>query len=467
MTTTDTSIPSAAPSVRPRIADGVELRELPSENGLALYRLSRRNGSGGGATLPAPLVAVVMLFDGEHDFADIDRIIRSWGMQPPREDFVAFLAHQLSQGALVLLQNRRGQAIEAHRFECVMCGQSCRGAEIGPLAPRRVEILDAQWRELVARGELPDGPHPVRTDAHGNSYLTRPDGACTFLADDQRCLIHAHFGLEAKPLACQLFPVVAVAVGDEVRLGISGACVQQHKSFEGGELLDLEGLFARMEAEGVRALPRNYARPDGGDREAALVQWLLLRQEVEPVDILALWARDLALPSHDAIAVPSAATTAELIAVTRAWGRSIQERTSLGTLPDAIPDSTPRRALAVELAQALVHDADCRLDALPTTWRSFLGYRLRGHLWLRVGYRHGSLADALLLFGIGAVVAVRFARRPALEGVDDETRFDAFAQGLTLWFLAIGRQRDADAVIGPAARRRLREALRGVEASVS
>src|SRR5690606_16469377 len=100
-------------------------------------------------------------------------------------------------------------------------------------------------------------------DAQGNRYLTRPGGACTFLLDDNRCLIHAQFGFDAKPLACQLFPVVAVAVGDQVRLGISGACVEQHRSFERGELLDLAGPFARMEAEGVRALPRSYASDAG------------------------------------------------------------------------------------------------------------------------------------------------------------------------------------------------------------
>jgi lysine-N-methylase len=34
----------------------------------------------------------------------------------------------------------------------------------------------------------------------------RPDGACVFLNEDNRCRIHCDFGEEAKPVACRLFP---------------------------------------------------------------------------------------------------------------------------------------------------------------------------------------------------------------------------------------------------------------------
>lgn len=52
--------------------------------------------------------------------------------------------------------------------------------------------------------ELGAAPY-VRTG--GNWVLNkRPDGACVFLDEDNRCMIHARSGEPAKPLACRIFP---------------------------------------------------------------------------------------------------------------------------------------------------------------------------------------------------------------------------------------------------------------------
>jgi lysine-N-methylase len=47
---------------------------------------------------------------------------------------------------------------------------------------------------------------------------------CVFLNEQGLCRIHAKFGSEAKPFACQLYPYVLVPVGDHFRLSMRFAC---------------------------------------------------------------------------------------------------------------------------------------------------------------------------------------------------------------------------------------------------
>jgi lysine-N-methylase len=47
---------------------------------------------------------------------------------------------------------------------------------------------------------------------------------CIFLADNGLCKIHAKFGLEAKPFACQLYPYILVPHGDHWRVSMRFAC---------------------------------------------------------------------------------------------------------------------------------------------------------------------------------------------------------------------------------------------------
>jgi|YNPBryunderm2012_1023409.scaffolds.fasta_scaffold08230_3 lysine-N-methylase len=52
----------------------------------------------------------------------------------------------------------------------------------------------------------------------------RSDGGCVFLEADNRCRIHARFGLEAKPFACRLYPFILVPAGDHWKLGLRFSC---------------------------------------------------------------------------------------------------------------------------------------------------------------------------------------------------------------------------------------------------
>ena len=110
-------------------------------------------------------------------------------------------------------------------FTCSECGDCCRSLNVpvGPAERRALEGLD--WTGRVER--LVSGPAtvPVRGQGGVGRRLSRhDDGACTYLGDDGRCLIHRHFGAEAKPLACRLYPFSFHQVGQGYAVDCSFSC---------------------------------------------------------------------------------------------------------------------------------------------------------------------------------------------------------------------------------------------------
>ncbi len=55
-------------------------------------------------------------------------------------------------------------------------------------------------------------------------WLRQLDGACAFLEDDNLCLIHRVLGFEAKPAACQFFPLRVTSTPDATLIGVTYAC---------------------------------------------------------------------------------------------------------------------------------------------------------------------------------------------------------------------------------------------------
>jgi len=87
-----------------------------------------------------------------------------------------------------------------------------------------VQSLD--WRERCP--EMAALNSVVETKGSGREakvYLAhRPDGACVFLGPDNRCLIHKHFGADAKPLACLMYPYALMPTGDRLAIDVAFAC---------------------------------------------------------------------------------------------------------------------------------------------------------------------------------------------------------------------------------------------------
>lgn len=89
--------------------------------------------------------------------------------------------------------------LKQQRWTCHSCGHCCRTL-VGHLFPEECARLDEQnWTETL-------GVDPYLKTTFGGVLNKRPDGACVFLDDHNRCLIHTRFGEAAKPIACRIFP---------------------------------------------------------------------------------------------------------------------------------------------------------------------------------------------------------------------------------------------------------------------
>lgn len=108
-------------------------------------------------------------------------------------------------------------------WDCHHCGICCRG-NIIPLSDDDLRKLREQrWGEdpdfrgvkvIVAQGLF----------AKSHELAKRSDGSCVFLSADGLCAIHKKFGLEAKPLVCQTFPLQLVPWHSKAILTVRRSC---------------------------------------------------------------------------------------------------------------------------------------------------------------------------------------------------------------------------------------------------
>ena len=95
---------------------------------------------------------------------------------------------------------------------CAMCGGSCQGAFVALSGDEE----ESRVRALAEGLGIPD---PVV-----DGRLRQEGGACVFLDDARRCRIHETAGLEAKPMVCRQFPILAARTETTTRVGVDPAC---------------------------------------------------------------------------------------------------------------------------------------------------------------------------------------------------------------------------------------------------
>jgi Fe-S-cluster containining protein len=211
----------------------------------------------------------------------------------------------------------------AQRYSCHGCGDCCRDFT--------VQLREADLAKLAAQGwerELGE----VTVEFRGQRYLKqRADGGCVFLLPDGKCRIHAEHGLEAKPLACQMFPFTLAPDAREARVGISFACAS---------VLGNQGASLASHAAEVRRMSRDVpelgptrtlldASTEATPDEAAMV--------AEAVD---RWLRHAALPL--AMRVDGLAWLGQQLSGARfATVRGPRLRELMDTLVDALPQELP------------------------------------------------------------------------------------------------------------------------------
>lgn len=121
---------------------------------------------------------------------------------------------------------------DSARFDCLRCGDCCRGWRVmlGPGEPER--LLSLRWDGDDARLR---GEHTVEREDERRFLARREDGACVYLGDDNECRIHARFGEAEKPLLCRMFPFGFLPVGDVIAVDVSYSC-RATSSEHGGSL---------------------------------------------------------------------------------------------------------------------------------------------------------------------------------------------------------------------------------------
>jgi lysine-N-methylase len=111
----------------------------------------------------------------------------------------------------------------AERWDCHNCGICCYGSIVRLSEQDRQKLRQQGWDK---HPDYLGTPIMVREGWFSSQYhlAQRDDGSCVFLTSDGLCRIHKEFGLEAKPLFCQMFPRQIIPLGDKAVLTIRRAC---------------------------------------------------------------------------------------------------------------------------------------------------------------------------------------------------------------------------------------------------
>lgn len=182
------------------------------------------------------------------------------------------------------------QLLPGLRFSCTCCGRCCRqwGIEVNAAEKERLEQFD--W------GQVPGAPPRdefFRQDGARTLLGLQPSGLCRFLGEDKLCLIHKHFGAEAKPATCQRFPYQFVRTPTGVYVSLSyasvGAC--ENSGRELGETRDeLAALCERLGPD--REQGADVALTD--TKRTSWADYLALEERIRAAIVGPLWPALLA-----------------------------------------------------------------------------------------------------------------------------------------------------------------------------
>lgn len=202
------------------------------------------------------------------------------------------------------------------RYSCTGCGDCCRGWSV-PLLAGEPERFAAFGAAVIPVERLRGAVSGVRSGAAVAS-LAGPGGRCAALADDERCLVHAAHGADAKPLACRLFPFTFVATPEDVRVSLSFACPA---------VVDAEGPLLEEQRDDVAALHAAIASTPYQMRIEPSVL-LIENRRIEWADAAALLAELAAALASDGRLIDKMCRAGAMVALTLARldeGRSFAE----------------------------------------------------------------------------------------------------------------------------------------------
>ncbi len=107
--------------------------------------------------------------------------------------------------------------IKSQSWSCRACTKCCRELVVHLTADDRRRIDEQGWSQKL-------GTDPYVRHSSGIVLNHVPGGGCVFLMDDGKCRIHADLGMQAKPLACQIYPFTLERESDSLRAGLRFDC---------------------------------------------------------------------------------------------------------------------------------------------------------------------------------------------------------------------------------------------------
>ena len=133
------------------------------------------------------------------------------------------------------------------RFDCLLCGDCCKGWDIpvGDEAKKRIEGLD--WRMLAPDFSFKKFFLKASGNYDFNWVMCKKDDSCVFL-ESNKCLIHKIFGYDVKDLTCRQYPATFTKTPDGVYVGFSFACASIRENL-GNPAGEFAGEYRRLWSE--------------------------------------------------------------------------------------------------------------------------------------------------------------------------------------------------------------------------
>jgi len=370
--------------------------------------------------------------DGSVPLSELEHALSMATGRPVRPGTLLRMAQGLAARGLVHLPETPPlRWLPDERVNCEGSGVCCH-LHVGPLEPLDVERMRSLPWEAVGEDDPGEVLAPLHDEADLDPGLqpgvTVPDlvamrrtdaGACVLLQANGHCRAHATFGPFAKPALCRLFPVFAVDVGPEIRVGVSlrckGAC---NAGPEHGLDVEVGRLGDNLLRTGLSVGPLQLGELPGVTQEHH--------------DTAAALEPELLESFRSAGTCASAALAAALRRVTELFpwipagapeARWRRELTALyrGHIPYArIAADRPRiEGLVAVLERSEALQADERLARLPISAQvdAVLRRNLRGFLFTRYHlFRFGLAPGLALLARITLLARLDGARRALAAG---------------------------------------------------
>jgi len=175
------------------------------------------------------------------------------------------------------MKSPRIETPTGQNWSCQGCTECCRGKFLVTVSAAEKERIEQQgW--TVDDGVDPAGMIVPQGDRFRLAHQS--NGACVFLDPSGRCRIHARFGESAKPLTCQMYPLVIHPAGKKLVVGLRFSCpaAAANQGRPMGEQVGAIQRLARLiAADELESIPPPPVLADDGNEWPELlrfVKWL-------------------------------------------------------------------------------------------------------------------------------------------------------------------------------------------------